>query len=470
MSREGKLIKNTIILFLGVIGTKLVNFIMLPFYTAWLSVEEYGIIDIFTVIVSIGVPLFTLQLDQAVFRFMIDDKDSDKMAKTISSGLGGMVYCLIILNIACCLYIFISGKTEYSLYLLAIDIQCFYTMIQQITRGKGQNSVYSINSIILAIVNVSFAILFIRYLKFGAKGYIYAFCLANAIASLVLAFQIKLSHFFKASYVVFAQIKKYLSYSIPLIVNNISWWILNASDKLILNVFCGLSANGIFAAAGKIPGLITTVYTVFHMAWQESAAREQSGDLLQFYSNVFRKLFAFLSYSLIFLLCTLRLSFKLLIDAKFEDSYNHIPILLVALFFYCIAQYYGALFIGAKKTKSLGVSSSIAASINLIVDIVLVKQVGIYAASLSTLISYFSLMVIRFFQTRHNYSIEYRYFELILCSILISAGVIASYFLPLFLSLVGLVVISIIYIVMYKDILKDLFRILLTKLRTTIKI
>lgn len=465
MSKEGKLIKNTIILFLGMIGTKLINIIMLPFYTSWLSLEEYGIIDIFTVIVSIGVPLFTLQLDQAVFRFMIDDHDTDEMTKTISSGLGGLAVSLIVINSLCCLYINISGKLEDFIYLLAINVHCIYTMIQQIARGSGQNSVYAINSAILAFINVSFAILFIRFLNLGAYGYMYAFCIANAIATIILAFQVNLLHFFKVSHIVILKVKKYITYSVPLIINNISWWILNASDKLILNVFCGISANGIFAAAGKIPGLITTVYTVFHLAWQESAAREQSGELSQFYSDVFRKLFAVLSYALIFLLCTLRVSFRVLIDSKFEESYNHIPILLVALCFYCVAQYYGGLFIGAKKTKSLGVSSSIAAAINLFVDLVLVKTIGIYAASISTLVAYFALMIIRFLQTRHYYEIKYHVFELFLCVIMVSISGIAAYFLSLPVTLIILVLITVAYVVMYKDVLNDMAVILKRRMR-----
>lgn len=37
---------NTILVIIGNIGSKLMSFIMLPFYTRWLPIEGYGTVDI----------------------------------------------------------------------------------------------------------------------------------------------------------------------------------------------------------------------------------------------------------------------------------------------------------------------------------------------------------------------------------------------------------------------------------------
>ena len=43
---------NTILVIIGNIGSKLMSFIMLPFYTRWLPIEGYGTVDIINIYVS----------------------------------------------------------------------------------------------------------------------------------------------------------------------------------------------------------------------------------------------------------------------------------------------------------------------------------------------------------------------------------------------------------------------------------
>lgn len=52
MSREKQLVKNTFILSLGTLGSKVFTFLLLPLYTAVLTTEDYGNVDVFRLIVS----------------------------------------------------------------------------------------------------------------------------------------------------------------------------------------------------------------------------------------------------------------------------------------------------------------------------------------------------------------------------------------------------------------------------------
>ena len=62
MSREGKLVKNTLILSIGTFLPKLASFVTLPILTAYLTKEEYGTYDLITVLVSLLLPAVTLQI------------------------------------------------------------------------------------------------------------------------------------------------------------------------------------------------------------------------------------------------------------------------------------------------------------------------------------------------------------------------------------------------------------------------
>ena len=72
MSKEKTLVKNTFIISIGKICTQLITFFLLPVYTAYLSTEQYGIVDLLNTLVSFLLPIITLQLEQGAFRLLID--------------------------------------------------------------------------------------------------------------------------------------------------------------------------------------------------------------------------------------------------------------------------------------------------------------------------------------------------------------------------------------------------------------
>ena len=72
MSKEKQLLKNTIIVTIGKISTQLITFLLLPVYTAVLTKEEYGVVDLLNTLVSLFLPIVTLQVEQGLFRYLID--------------------------------------------------------------------------------------------------------------------------------------------------------------------------------------------------------------------------------------------------------------------------------------------------------------------------------------------------------------------------------------------------------------
>ena len=79
MNRSEKLLKNTLIIGIGNFSTKFLTFIMLPFYTKWLSPDAYGEFDLLATYVVLIISFATLQLEQAIFRFSLKDKEKSKV-------------------------------------------------------------------------------------------------------------------------------------------------------------------------------------------------------------------------------------------------------------------------------------------------------------------------------------------------------------------------------------------------------
>ena len=119
MSEKKKLAKNTIIIFLGKISTQFISFFLIPVYTKYLQTDDYGTIDLYLTYVTLLIPIISLQLETAVFRFLIDCRDNEiEINKIITTSF----YILIKLIIA---FIVIYRIILFFSLLKALDLHNF---------------------------------------------------------------------------------------------------------------------------------------------------------------------------------------------------------------------------------------------------------------------------------------------------------------------------------------------------------
>ena len=86
-SKEHNLVKNTIILAVGVFFPKLAVFITLPVLTGCLTKTEYGTYDLILTLVSLLLPAATFQIQAAAFRFLIEKRDRLKEIQSIITNI-----------------------------------------------------------------------------------------------------------------------------------------------------------------------------------------------------------------------------------------------------------------------------------------------------------------------------------------------------------------------------------------------
>lgn len=450
MNRRKDLFKNTLILGIGVIGTKIITIIMLPFYTKWLSVSDYGMVDLFTTILAVAVPIITLQLEQAVFRYLID-ADTNKLKQAyISTGIISVLFILLICNSILIPICFLSNNSYKYLFIVGINSNVLLTVLLQIIRGIGNNRLYTYNSILVSFINLVLSILLIHIFSFGGKGAVFSVIFSNIVGVVFIIIFGNIYSYINIKYYSKEILKALLKYSVPMITNNVSWWVLNASDKLLIGYFLGAESNGVYAAAGKIAYIVTTLYTVFSMAWQESAARAAGDENKEeYYSNTFRSIFSIIMIGSGLLLIMLPIVFKILINNKFNEAYIHSIILVTAMIFWCIATFLGGIYVGIKKTKNLGVTSLIAAIINLIINLLLINKIGIFAATLSTIISYIVIMVMRIINLKKYVYIKYNKKEIVIQSIFVISSIFIAIINNIAISILIFIVVFIFMIYKY---------------------
>ena len=402
MSKESELIKNTAVITFGKIATQLVSFLLLPLYTTILSTEEYGTVDLVITYSSLLLPFVTLALEQALFRFLIDVRnDTMKCRRYISttvivSGILMTVFFLIL--IAC---YFVTSNALFLYFGLVLVGSVVSAVSLQISRGLGDNLGYTLGSTIAAIVQIVCNVLFLVFLKLGAIGMMLAIFTGNMICGLVLFFRCNLIEYVKIAGFEIKTFKELSKYSLPLIPNQLSWWALNASDKVIVQFFIGIAGNGIIAVANKFSGVYIQFSNIFNVSWTESVALHISDrDAKEFISKTIDSVYRLFLCACCGIIAFMPFVFPIMIHEQYNDAYGLIPIFMLASLFIVVVRLYGVIYVSKKITVEIAKTAIYAALINIVSHIILIGFVGIYAAALSTMIGYGCMAIYRYFHSR----------------------------------------------------------------------
>jgi len=418
MSREKVLAKNTAILAIGTFLPKAAAYFTLPILTGILTKDEYGTYDLVTVLVSLILPAATLQIQTALFRFLIEIReDQDEVKKVVSTGASFIVsisiLALIILNIVMN-RIPLFTRLLISGYFFA-DI--LVNGLRQVARGLTRNLDYSLSAVISAICKILFIFIFVGVMKKGINGAVCALMFSSLASFTFLFFRIKAYKLISIGSTSRDKLRELLAYSWPMVPNNMSMWAMRLSNRLIITFFLGTAQNAVYAVATKFPNLLTMAQSTFSMAWQENASiYSKDEDIEEYYSKMYRTMFDLMAGFLALLICITPILFSLLIKGDYNDAYNQVPILFFSMFFFVLSTYLGGIYVAYKKTKSVGLTTIFAAVINVGLDIAFIKVIGLYAASLSSLISYILLYVFRAVDIKKlvRLEIDYRHVILIL--------------------------------------------------------
>ena len=465
MSKKKDLMKNTIIIFCGKVCTQLISFFLLPLYTGYLATKDYGIVDLITTYVTLLVPIITLELEMSIFRYLVDSRGKDKETKKLmSNNFGVLLIALLIFSI---LYVIVTSFWKFNfrwLILIDIIICTFSGNFLQISRGMGRTLDYSISCLITGALTIVSNILLIAVFKLGAFGMITSMALANGVGALYLFIRLKLYKLINFKLMDKKLIKEMYQYSIPLVPNGISWWIVNVSDRTVISYVLGTAANGLYAVSNKFPTILSSLLGVFNLSWSESAALHiNSPDRDEFFSdisNTVTKLFTSLGVGMI---ACMPFIFPLLINSKYNGAFNQIPILVLGAVFNVVVCLYSAVYIAKKMTKQVATVSIIGAIINITINVLFIKYIGLYAASISTAISYFVMMVYRHIDLKKYVNIKYESGLIVKTFLIFTFSIILYYQKNMILNIINLIVVVIYAFIMNKDFLNSVKKLFLSK-------
>ncbi|MDO5432580.1 polysaccharide biosynthesis C-terminal domain-containing protein [Eubacterium sp.] len=388
------LLSNTVVFAIGNVLVKVISFFLMPLYTAVLTTEQYGVSELLNSAIEIILPIGTLCVIEALYRFSIEKNANYKAI--FANSIRIVLYGDIVVLLVCVLlkHIFNYGYA-FSFFFLYLATT-FYKLVTQFSRGLGHVKRYALYGVINSLVLVLSNILLLVWMNGGVRAYLASFTIGYGVSGIVAFFASKEYRYISLTYKDKKLRNEMIRYSAPNIPNMLSWWINNISDRYIIMFFWGAGLTGLYTAASKLPAMINLFSAVFQQAWQYSTAKEiENIDRQVFFNKVF-KIYSFgclmACSALLFLN---RVVCKILLKDNFYSAWKFVPILILAATLGCYSTFFGTFYNALKKNFVLMLSTLIGAGINIILNFVLIPVYGGIGAAVATVISYVIITTLR---------------------------------------------------------------------------
>lgn len=382
----------------GTFGSKVIYFLLVPFYSFFLSKSDLGFYDIILASLTILTPIITIQVSDAVYRELHDPtKQSLKSAKAFSSGLSVIFFGLLIfVFIAFIFNNLFASKIFYELVLIQSSFT-LYIFFQQSLRGLSLNKEYALMGTMNALLLILFSIILIYFATIELRNIVLAIACAQFISIIFATYKINFFKLFEIKNISKAKVYELLNYSFPLLPNTLSWWLIDLGSRYIILLFIGIEENGLYAVAARYAGIIALVNSIFILSWQDYVINSKSKISLN--TNCFSSyLNFFIAFQIGLVILLTSFSNELIYfttPADFHNAAKYLPILLISSAFASFCGFYGAFYLKEKRTKKIFTTTLIGSIINIAFCIALINYLGLYAVAAASFVGFLITFLLR---------------------------------------------------------------------------
>ena len=424
-SKEKTLIKNTLLFSVGNAGSKLLMLIMVPLYTYFVTVEQMGQYDVVHTYVGLFAPFSCLAINEGIYRWLLNERQ-DKNQNVLRSGLTVSALFVAIFDVLAAILLLVMHYQYTVEFILLVTTQSMYTLAQFTTRGLRNNKIYAFQGIVYVVTLVACNIIMVIWLKWQARGLLYSMIIAFIVTTVYMCIVQRLV----TNYIIKGRfdkelVKELIKYSLPMVPNNVAWWLVSASNRLVINWSIGDAANGIYAVAMKFPTLVNMLSTFFYQAWQEQAITEYSNEERDaYYTKIFRFYSKLLLSGIVLLFPVTKFIIIYFMDPSYHDAYLYVGFLYLSGVFNAFSAFYGTGYLSTKKTGGAFTTTVIGAIANVAITFILIYLIGLYAAVIGSMVANLIIWVLRIIQTRKYFHIKLDILSLVLLIALNAIGIV----------------------------------------------
>ena len=400
MNKYQTLAANTILMSVGTFGSKLLVFLMVRFYTGYLTPAEYGTADLITQTANLLIPMVSMDITDAVFRFAAERRGGRTEAfsvglRVITLGSAGLLLVIALLQ-------GVPAVRAYGFLLASFVIaSCCHALCAHFVRARGNTALFAAQGFFNTALFIGLNVLFLAVFHWGIRGYVLSTTVANLITTGLLVFRARLWRYAGLA-PRHGLRRQMLRYCIPLIPTAVFWWIMGVSDRYMVKWFLGSDANGIYVVAYKIPTILTILATVFMDAWQLSAIAESDGDRqahLRFYGRIWDAFASAVFLCAGGIIALSPLLIRLLAEEAYYSAWQYIPVLTLSMAAAAFSNFMGSVYVVTKQSKASFWTSLVGAGSNIVLNLWLIPQIGLQGAA-ATFLSCLAVSLIRLVNAR----------------------------------------------------------------------
>lgn len=373
-------LKKISIYFVGTLSNNLINVILVPIYAYFVQSSDLGEYDYILSVANMLMPIAYASIWEAVLKYCInaDKKNREKIFSTTI--IYSLVVTVVVYGMLLLFYFIRKDTTEIFFIGIIITAQGITNIWQFSARALGENKTYVIAGILGSLTVILCDLFFISLGKLNYLGLSIAYISSQIVIILFIEQKIHLLFRVKIKTVSFTTLKKMLTFSVPLVINNVALWFYSGGNRVIVRSFIGASENGLYSFAAKFSILINLCSTVVSMAVIEEAYSYQTiseykskiGMLITYISKIYFSLIM-LAVPAIYILYSV--VFK---NTEYYPSADYVFLLLLSALFTALSNNYGSSFQVTGNTKYIFITTVTGAIVSVTVSLLLVDSISIY--------------------------------------------------------------------------------------------
>ena len=380
--------------FVGTFSTRLLSVLLVPIYAYFVSSVDLGEYDYIYAIVNILYPIAFLCIWESILKYgMQRQEDFESMASNCA-----IVYFVssIILTTACAICMMLNYTNIVYVFILSISLGGA-TLWQFMARCMNQTKFFVISGVVSSLMIIFVDLFLASIQRLDYKGLCISSVFSQITVIILLESKVHLFRTVKFKLYNTKLLMKMLSFSIPLVVNNIALYLYNSSSKIIIREFLGAYENGQYSFASKFAILINVFSSVVSMAVIEEAYsysrleeyRNKVGTIIEKISQFYYNLI-FLALPAIYLLYSVAFQYT-----EYYFSCDYIFILLLGALFTSLSSNYGSAFQVTEKTKYIFITTVSGSVASIIVSLFAIKYIGVYGVLAGGTLGPFLMMCLR---------------------------------------------------------------------------
>ncbi len=415
------ILKQSSIYSISWLASSLAGVLLLPVYTAYMSPDDYGIVQILEYTSRVLLIAIVSGQIPAIYRYYNEyESDADRRA-VVATG-----------------FVYVAGFATVALLLL----YPFYQSIGDALLGAGKDPIY---------VQLSFAILFFDVLilvptayftvsqkplvyvgyslgrlslgiaanlvlivgmKMGALGMLWG----NLISSLTFAVLMSAHMLIKNGLPGRLDLlKPMLKFGLPMVPALMASALIQNADRYFLRTFQGLDAVGIYSLGYKFPFFLCSLITSsFSLVWSShmlySIAKDE--DAKWQFSRIATYFFTAFTFLMFCLALTASTVIRIMADEAYWAAMDVIPVVSIGMCFYA---FHSFVIVGAyiqKRTVLIPIGYVTALAVNLGLNYLLVPIYGFMGAAWVSVITYAVFTTTSYLVCRSIYPIQFQFFRL----------------------------------------------------------